>query len=76
LDLWEEISEERPEEGLFRKCATQRLLQAMGAYGNILDRTGDEWYRPHLTTAARELEDVIRGSELEDPLAPVLESIS
>lgn len=76
LDLWEEISEERPEPGLYRQCAAQRLLQAMGAYGNILKRTGDAWYRPHLSTAARQLEEVIRGSELEASLAPVLETIS
>lgn len=76
LDLWEEISEERPEESLFRQCAAQRLMQAMGAYGNILKRTGDEWYRPHLGSAARQLEDVIRGSELEDVLQPVLKAIA
>jgi N-acetylmuramate 1-kinase len=76
LDLWEEISEERPEPGLYRQCAAQRLMQAMGAYGNILKRTGDSWYRPHLSTAARQLEQVIRGSELEASLAPVLETIS
>lgn len=76
LDLWEEISEERPEEGLFQRCATQRLMQAMGAYGRILETKGDEWYRPHLLTAARQLEDVVRGSELEGALAPVLNSIS
>lgn len=76
LDLWEDISEERPEESLFRQCAAQRLMQAMGAYGNILKRSGDEWYRPHLSTAARQLEDVIRGSELEDVLTPVLKAIA
>lgn len=76
LDLWEEISEERPEPTLFRQCAAQRLMQAMGAYGNILKQRGDEWYRPHLATAARLLGEVVAGSPLEKPLTPVLEALA
>lgn len=76
LDLWEEISEERPEPTLFRQCAVQRLMQAMGAYGNILKNRGDEWYRPHLVTAARLLGEVVAGSPLEKPLTPVLEALA
>jgi hypothetical protein len=75
LDLWEEISDERPETTLFHQCAAQRLMQAMGAYGNILKNRGDEWYRPHITTAARLLEHVITGTPLEKPLAPVLGAV-
>ena len=75
LDLWEDISDERPEPGLFTQCATQRLMQALGAYANIVINRGDEWYRPHIHTAARLLESVIAGGPLEKPLAPVLGAI-
>jgi aminoglycoside/choline kinase family phosphotransferase len=75
LELWEEIADERPETTLFHQCAAQRLMQALGAYGNILKNRGDEWYRPHIATAARLLELVTRGTPLEKPLAPVLGAI-
>jgi len=75
LDLWEDIADERPEPTLFRECATQRLMQALGAYGNILKNRGDEWYRPHIATAARFLGEVTAGTALETPLAPVLGAI-
>jgi len=76
LELWEDISDERPETRLFHECAAQRLMQAMGAYGNILANQANEWYRPHIATAARLLGEVTRGTELEHPLAPVLEAAS
>jgi aminoglycoside/choline kinase family phosphotransferase len=72
LELWEDISDERPEPTLFLQCAAQRLMQALGAYGNILNSRGDEWYRPHIATAARLLGEVTAGTPLETPLAPVL----
>ncbi len=72
LDLWEEFTDERPEPGLFHQCAAQRLMQALGAYGNILKNRGDNWYRPHIATAARLLGEVTAGTPLENPLAPVL----
>jgi aminoglycoside/choline kinase family phosphotransferase len=75
LDLWADIADERPEPTLFRECATQRLMQALGAYGNILKNRGDEWYRPHIATAARFLGEVTAGTALETPLAPVLGAI-
>ncbi len=75
LDLWEDIADERPEPTLFRECAAQRLMQALGAYGNILKNRGDEWYRPHIATAARFLGEVTAGTALETPLAPVLGAI-
>jgi hypothetical protein len=75
LGLWEEIADERPEGTLFHQCAAQRLMQAMGAYGNILKNRGDEWYRPHISTAARLLEVVTSGTPLERPLAPIMENI-
>jgi aminoglycoside/choline kinase family phosphotransferase len=75
LTLWEDIADERPEITLFHQCAAQRLMQALGAYGNILKNRGDEWYRPHIATAARVLGEVTAGTPLEAPLAPVLARI-
>ena len=72
LELWEDISDERPVEALFHECAAQRLMQALGAYGNIVKNRGDDWYRPHIATAARLLGEVTAGTPLESPLAPVL----
>ena len=72
LDLWEEITEERPIPQLLRDCAIQRLMQALGAYGNIVENFHNEWYRPHIPTAVRLLNDVVAGSEFEEVLAPFL----
>jgi N-acetylmuramate 1-kinase len=76
LDAWEDIADERPESTLFHQCAAQRLMQAMGAYGNIVRNRGDEWYRQHIAPAARLLETVTSGTPLEKPLAPVLGAIT
>jgi len=73
LQLWEETADERPEPTLFHQCAAQRLMQALGAYGRMLAR-GDEWYRPHIVTAARLLGEVTAGTPLHAPLAPVLKA--
>lgn len=72
LQIWEEIADERPETTLFHQCAAQRLMQALGAYGNILKRRGDEWYRPHIAVASRLLAEVTAGTPLEEPLSSVL----
>ncbi|MFT4177001.1 MAG: phosphotransferase [Luteolibacter sp.] len=76
LSLWEDIADERPEETLFHQCAAQRLMQAMGAFGNIVKNKGDEWYRPHIPVAARLLKEVTDGTPLEEPLAPVIAAAS
>jgi aminoglycoside/choline kinase family phosphotransferase len=73
LELWEDIADERPEPTLFRECATQRLMQALGAYGHILKSRGDEWYRPHAATAAKLLSETVVGSPLERVLEPVFD---
>jgi aminoglycoside/choline kinase family phosphotransferase len=75
LELWEDIADERPEPTLFHQCAAQRLMQALGAYANILKNRGDEWYRPHIATAGRLLGEVTAGTPLETPLAPVLSAL-
>ncbi|MFT3992193.1 MAG: phosphotransferase [Luteolibacter sp.] len=72
LELWEEIADERPEKTLFHQCAAQRLMQAMGAFGNIVKNKGDEWYRPHIPVAAKLLKEVTDGTPLEAPLAPII----
>jgi len=73
LDLWEDISDERPEKSLFHKCAAQRLMQALGAFGNIIENKGDEWYRQHIPVAVKSLLHVIKDTDIEDALRPVLE---
>ena len=75
MALWEEVAEERPSETVFLECAAQRLMQALGAYGNIVKNRGDEWYRPHIATAGRLLGEVTANTSLEAPLAPVLAAI-
>ncbi len=74
LSIWEEIADERPEDTIFRECAAQRLMQAMGAYGNILKKRGDEWYRQHIATAASLLQEVVAGTDLQAPLDPILKA--
>lgn len=73
MRLWEDIAEDRPPEGVFRDCAIQRLMQAMGAYGKILCQQGEEWYRPHVAAGARQLAAVIEGTPFEGPLEGVID---
>ncbi|MBC7979879.1 MAG: phosphotransferase [Armatimonadetes bacterium] len=72
LDLWEEISDERPETSLFHQCAAQRLMQALGAYGNIVENKGDDWYRQHIPSAVKLLQHVIKGTAIDRPLGAIL----
>ncbi|NIP92697.1 MAG: phosphotransferase, partial [Akkermansiaceae bacterium] len=73
LDLWEDIAEERPIPELLRDCAIQRLMQALGAYANILHNQRIDWYSQHIPTAARMLLDQVGGTDHETALRPVLE---
>lgn len=75
LVLWEDIADERPEQTLFYECASQRLMQALGAFGKIVSSGGSEWFRQHIPTAGRLLGVVTAGTTLEAPLAPVLAAI-
>lgn len=72
MDLWEDISDDRPETSLFHKCAAQRLMQALGAFGNIIENKGDDWYRLHIPVAVKSLLHVIKDTEIEESLTPVL----
>lgn len=71
MDLWEEISDERPEQSLFHQCAAQRLMQALGAYGNLVENQGNEWYRQHIPPAIQSLQFVTKGTEIGEALEPV-----
>ncbi len=75
LDMWEDISEERPADDIFMKCTTQRLMQALGAYGNLVSNKNDEWFAQHIPTAANLLREVVTGTDLADPILPVLDLI-
>lgn len=43
----------------FRVCAMQRLMQALGAFGNLSIHKGKEWYREYIPVALGRLLDVI-----------------
>jgi len=73
LGLWEDVSEERPIPALLRDCATQRLMQALGAFANIVHNYGNDWYLPHIGTAARSLLHITADTDLHAPLTPALE---
>lgn len=75
LDLWEEVSEEEPITPILQKCAAQRLMQAMGAYAKIGRQPHQEWYLEQLLPAARILAGAIQGTDLEEPLTPVIEAV-
>jgi aminoglycoside/choline kinase family phosphotransferase len=73
LAIWEDISEERPVPELLRDCAIQRLMQALGAYANILHNQTIDWYAQHIPTGARLLLTQIEGTQYEPSLRPILE---
>ena len=75
LDLWEEVSEEEPITSILQKCATQRLMQAMGAFAKIGGQPHQEWYLEQIPTAAKILREVIKGSDLEEAILPVLDAV-
>ena len=72
LDLWEDVTEERPIDDILNKCAIQRLMQALGAYGNIITKQNDNWYAQHIPTAVKLLKELTAGTDLETALSPVL----
>ncbi|MFM1559810.1 MAG: phosphotransferase [Roseibacillus sp.] len=73
LDLWEDIGEERPVPDLLRDCAIQRLMQALGAYANILHNQKIDWYAQHIPTGAKLLLTQVQDTPLQAVLGPVLE---
>ncbi|MFC4991400.1 aminoglycoside phosphotransferase family protein [Rubritalea tangerina] len=73
LDLWEDISEERPIDDILKRCAAQRLMQALGAYGYLVSNKGEEWFEQHIPAACRLLSEVIQGMDIEEAIQPVLD---
>lgn len=73
LELWEDITEEEPIDDIFKKCAIQRLMQALGAYGNLVSNQNNEWFEQHIPAAVSLLKDLVTGSEFEKALLPVLD---
>lgn len=73
LDLWEEITEEEPIEPILKDCATQRLMQALGALANIGHNQENTWYLDRIPSAVAFLKEVIDDTPLEDVLGPVLD---
>ena len=55
----------------FRLCAVQRLMQALGAYGNLAIHKGKKWYRVYIPVALERLAMVVG----QDGQFPVLEKI-
>jgi len=60
LDLWEEISEERP-------------IEAIGAFSNIILNQRNDWYKTYLPIAAASLKEITKGTEYQDVLHPYLD---
>jgi aminoglycoside/choline kinase family phosphotransferase len=73
LELWEEICEEEPIQPILKDCASQRLMQALGAFSNIGHNENDEWYLAQIPAAVRFLKEVIDDTPLEDALGPFLD---
>lgn len=73
LDLWEDVAEDRAPDNVIKEFALQRLMQAMGAYGKIIRKRGDEWYRQHVPAAARQLEAAAEGTPFADLLEPIID---
>jgi hypothetical protein len=55
----------------FRICSIQRLMQALGAYGNLSIHKGKDWYRAYVPVALERLSGVLNGK----PRYPALSAI-
>lgn len=64
--LWSEVSGRPLNDDLMRKCAMQRLMQALGAYGNIVHNQKNDWYEQHMAPAQEMLLSLVQGTEYED----------
>jgi len=71
LSLWEEVSGHPLDPDLMRKCALQRLMQALGAYGNIVHNQKNDWYAQHITPAMEMLLLLAKDSEYEELLSVI-----
>lgn len=71
IALWTEVSGGFNEKR-FTQCAVQRLMQALGAYGNISYNQKNDWYAQFFEPASRLLLTVIQNTEYEESLSPIL----
>lgn len=65
LALWEEVSGGPLNSKLLLQCAMQRLMQALGAYGNIVYNQKDDWYAQHMVPASEMLLALTKETEYE-----------
>lgn len=56
---------------IFAACAIQRLMQALGAYGNLGHNLGKTQYFDYIPRAVENLRTVVAGHPVESALAPV-----
>lgn len=55
-------------------CASQRLMQALGAYGNLCLHKGKEWYREYIPVALKRLFHVLNQLDGFERIKNVVES--
>jgi len=70
--LWTEVSGRALDVSLIRRCALQRLMQALGAYGNIVHNQQNDWYAQHMEPASDMLLSLTAETEYEDLFHPLL----
>jgi aminoglycoside/choline kinase family phosphotransferase len=58
-----------PMRATFLLCAAQRLMQALGAYGNLSLNLGKPHFKEYIPVAVSRLEEVCSGHEMLAPLA-------
>ena len=73
VDLWQEVSADTLNPEKLRFCAMQRLMQSLGAYGNIFYNQGISWYGEQIAPAVSLLKKVIEDSIFEPILLPLLQ---
>lgn len=59
---------------LYQSCAIQRLMQALGAYGNLGHRLGKPRYLQFIPIAIARLKTVLADHAAGDALAPILDA--
>jgi hypothetical protein len=58
----------------FRICSIQRLMQALGAYGNLSIHKGKDWYRAYVPVALARLSVVLNGTPRYPALSAIVEA--
>ena len=62
-------------EEIFRLCAIQRLMQALGAYGFLANVRGREWFLAHIPPARALLREAADGVDGLRPLCDLLDKL-